>query len=240
MDQPDINLEDRNAVGNLDRGVVSFGLIFLAIIPTYLLLIFRPRALAPLLNGDGMDSRSGLKLGPGVTFVFTILVLLAIGYMVRDVASSATVAADAPPTSSGIRSAVSEGNLWRSIILSLPLYIAALILGVTVHLAHMLLRKTSHLREAVGIGLYALSTLLLVVIPLGISAESLETEGARANIIVVLGLVSIFIILPWQIFSFSRHGFGNSARAAAAAAGTSMALLFIGIIASGLIASAVR
>ena len=223
MDPSDIDIEEKNLIGNIDRAIVNFGLVCLAIVPTYLYLIFRPKALVPLIRGEEPDARSGLKLGPGITFVFSILLLLAFGYVFRDIVAISTTEANSTG-GSGIRSAVAEGNLWRSIILSLPLYFAALLLGVIMKLAHMIARKPANLAHTIGAGLYSLSTLFVLVIPVGMLSEYLKHEGYRANFIFAIVVLAIFVILPWQIYSFSKHGFGTSTRSAIAIAALSVFL----------------
>lgn len=239
MDDYDIDLEDKNVVGSIDRSIVNFGLVFLALVPTYFHLIFNPKSFVTLLRGEAIDGREGLRLGPGITFVFTILVLLGVGYLVRGLVSPVEIAGETGEPSSGIRSAVSEGNLWRSIIMSLPLYFAALLLGVIVHFSHVFVRRKSDITQAVGIGLYALSTLLLLIIPIGISAEGLVSESMQPGVIGAMVVIGIFAVLPWQIFSFSKHAFGNSAKVAIAAAGISLVLVFLALSCMGLVVSAV-
>ncbi|MFN3212756.1 MAG: hypothetical protein ACE37M_06620 [Henriciella sp.] len=232
MDPSDIDLEEKNLVGNIDRAIISFGLVCLAIVPTYFYLVFRPKELVPLLKGKEPDARSGLKLGPGITFVFSILLLLAFGYVFRDIVAIST-AETSSTGGSGIRSAVADGNLWRSIILSLPLYFAALLLGVIIKLAHMIARKPADLAQTIAAGLYSLSTLFVLVIPVGMSSEYLQHEDYRANVIVASVVLAFFVILPWQIFSFSKHGFGTSTRSAIAIAALSLFLSLVAMAGFG-------
>lgn len=237
MNELDVDLEQKNIVESIDRSIVNFGLAFIAILPTYFYLILSPKKMVPLLRSDVAVGRMELKLGPGITFLLTILVLLGFGYVLRGAANPDQVLAETNSSSSGIRSAVGEGNLWRSIILSLPLYFAALLLGVLVHLSHLIIRKKSDLAQAVGIGLYTLSMVLLLVIPISTFGENIEVESVRTNIIFAAVLLSIFGIMPWQIFSFSRHAFGNSNRASAAVAIICVVVILLALILVGIVMS---
>lgn len=229
--------EEKNVIGGLDRLLMNVGMAFIALIPTYIYLIFKPKALCSLLKDEESDGRQGLKLGPAVTFIFTILVLLAIGYLFRGVGGSEVAADGQEIARKGIRAAVSEGNFWRSIILSLPLYLAALVLGVLFHFSHRIIRKQSDLRQAVGVGFYILSTVFISMIPLGRFMEELGPESIQTGVIFAIILLSIFIILPWQMFSFSRHAFGNSKGDAAAVALICFVLIFISFVVFGMIGS---
>lgn len=237
LDELDIESEDKNVIGGIDRAIVNIGLVCLLIFPTYLFLILRPKAFVPLLQGEVEDGRDGLKLGPGITFVLSILLLLAVAYLFRG-ASAADVAADVQATNgAGIRQALSEGNLWRSIILSLPLYFIALMIGLFVQTLHLILRQKTDLRQSIGIGLYALSTFFILIVPFGITSENFETGGMQTGIAIAIFMISSLVIVPWQIFSFSRHSFGNKIWGAALVAGLTVILFFLAIIGLGYLVS---
>ena len=237
MDDLDVDTEQKNLVGGIDRAVINIGLICLLIFPTYFFLIFRPKAFVPLLRGEAEDGRDGLKLGPGVTFVLTILLLIAAGYLFRaDPATDPTADLD-PGVSSGIRQALAEGNLWRSIILSLPLYFAGLVIGLIVKTTHMLFRRTADLRQAIGIGLYILSTLLILIIPLGIASDRFEIESSEFEFVAGAFVIFVIGIVPWQIYSFSRHNFGNGRWLAALISIASFVLFFISMAVLGFFVS---
>lgn len=236
MDDLDIDTEQKNLVGGIDRAVINIGLVCLLIFPTYLFLIFRPKAFVPLLRGEAKDGRDGLKLGPGVTFVLTVLLLIAIGYLFREATSSDL----SPDDTSGFRQALAEGNIWRAIIRALPLYFCAVGIGLLIQLTHILFRQKTDLRQAIGIGLYALSVLLIMVIPVGLSSNSFEAEDPAATTTMGIFAIGIAAIIPWQIYSFSKHGFGNKTWAAAGVAIASFILFLVAISAVGFAASSLR
>ena len=232
MDDLEIDPEEKNFIGNLDRAVVNFGLVCFAIFPTLVFLVFRPKALVPLLRGEMPDGRDGLKLGPGITFILAVLLLLIIGMVLRDPAA-AELAAEDRNGAGGIRAAIAEGNLWRSIILSLPLYFVALTLGLIVQASHLIIRQKADLRQAFGIGLYGLSTLMTLIIPLGMASERYGIESGVGGTVIAIFFIAVGTIVPWQIFSFSRHSFGNPIWAAIGAAIVSLILVFLAFIGLG-------
>ncbi|MEO0466044.1 MAG: hypothetical protein AAF216_05840 [Pseudomonadota bacterium] len=235
MDDDDLDLNEKNVVGSIDRSIVNFGLVIVALVPTYFHLIFSPRKMVPLLRGEAIDGRQGLRLGPGITFIFTILVLLGVGFLFRNIGSPELVGVEPGEDSSGMRSAVAEGNLWRSIVLSLPFYFMALFFGVVVHVSHLVAQKHTDIAQAIGIGLYVFSTLVLLIVPFGISLETIASETVRTGVLLVVFLVGFFAVLPWQLFSFSRHAFQNSAPAAAAVTALCLVLIFIALIGFGVL-----
>ena len=234
MDDLELEPDEKNFIGNLDRAVVNFGLVCFAIFPTLLFLVFQPKAMVPLLRGEKAEGRDGLKLGPGITFILAVLLLLIIGMVLRDPAS-ADLAADDGVGAGGIRAAIAEGNLWRSIILSLPLYFVALTLGLIVQASHLIIRQKTDLRQAFGIGLNGLSTLMTLIIPIGMASERYGIEGGVGGTVIAIFFISVGSLVPWQIFNFSRHSFRNPIWAAIVAAILSLVLVFVAFIALGLI-----
>jgi len=67
--------------------------------------------------------------------------------------------------------------------------------------------------------------------------EELGPESIQMGVIVTILVVSICIILPWQVFSFSRHAFGNSKGEAAVVALICFALIFISFVIFSIIGS---
>jgi len=210
MEQFNMNLEEKNIISGLDRLLISVGLAFIALLPTHFYLIFKPRALVHLLRGDTAEGRHAIKLGPGVTFVLTFLFLLGVSYFFRDVLEYRPATTIEDKGSSGIRSAISEGNIWRSIILALPFYLTALVFGLLLHTCHFVLRLKSDLVASVGAGFYLLSTILLFVVPLGVMEETQVPSKIQAIITTVLLMSLVFAVWPWQIYNVSKHAFNNS------------------------------
>ncbi len=113
----------------------------------------------------------------------------------------------------------------------------ALGLGVLFHISHRIFRKNSNLTQAVGVGLYLVSTLFLFVIPIGVVLEKFGSETTWANAIIFFVTISLIFVFPWQMYSFSRHGFGNSKGVAAAVAFFNTVLVLAGIAGFGILMS---
>lgn len=240
MDKYDLEIEEKNIIGAIDRLLINFGMAFIAIIPTYSYLIFKPKAMCYMLRGEEADGRQGLKLGPGITFIFTLLMMMGVAYISRDVIGTSTIAEDTESARSGLRSAVSEGNIWRTILLSLPIYFMALYFGVMFHIIHRIFKHKSNLTLSVGIGFYILSTLLVLIVTSFRLLDHITVENASgvaiAGIVIIIGFL---IIIPWQSYNFSRYAFDNTkGNAAVMACVTGILTLFsfalFGILVSAL------
>ena len=74
MDQFEVDVEEKNLVGGLDRLIINVGVAIMAVIPTFFYSILLPKKLGPLLSGDTEpDGRRGMLLGPGVFFFLTTI-----------------------------------------------------------------------------------------------------------------------------------------------------------------------
>lgn len=237
MDEFDLDVEEKDVIGGLDRLLVNIGMAIIALLPTYFYLIFRPKVLCPLLLGEEVDGRAGLKLGPGVTFILSILFLLTMGYLFKDMAAPDVDPEAVKKGASRLREAISEGNIWRSIVLSLPFYFAALIIGLIFFLTHRLFGKTANLAQSISIGLYMISTLLFLMTFIGILENTLDGGDAVYLIMGLYALIMFLGVVPWQLFSFSRHGFGHAKGDAAAMALVSFILLLVTLTAVALVGS---
>ncbi len=220
MDKFDLEGNEKDLFGGIDRLLVNFGMLLIAFFPTHLTLLFRPKKIAPLLVNNEPDGRKALLLGPGITLILTVLFLVAVVYMANDVFNIGADAVDPTEVESkrgGIREAIVQGNFWRTIILASPIFLIALAIGVIVQLSHLICRLNVNLTQSVEIGFYMLSTSVLFLIGMGISDDLM---GGEPSILVISGFVVslFFVIVPWQIFNFSHHVFGNPKGSAAAVA----------------------
>jgi len=221
MDQFDLDVEEKDVIGGIDRLMVNFGMAVLAFFPTHFYLIFRPKKLCLMLLGREVDGRAGLKLGPGVTFIFTLLFMLTLAYLFKDVGVSdpdAESIETAKEGNGGLRAAISEGNVWRSVLLSLPFYFAALTAGTLFHLTHKLFGIFCNLAQSISAGLYMLSTALLFIGVFNISTRLLPDSETMNVISAFLFLLMLILVVPWQFHNFSRHAFGHPRGVSAAIA----------------------
>jgi len=177
MDQFEIDVEEKNLVGGLDRLIINVGVAIMALIPTFFYLVFSPKKLGPLLSGDAEpDGRRGMLLGPGVFFFLSIIFSILLLNLMRPEASaeSSTVKTDMASSaigqasfSFGMRSGqiqrgiyenIVDGNIWSAIVSAIPIYLFAVYLGI---LGGVIFNRVSNkwtYKDAMGAGLYVIAT----------------------------------------------------------------------------------
>lgn len=220
MNKFDLEVNEKDLFGGIDRLLVNFGMLLIAFFPTHLTLLFRPKKIAPLLVNNEPDGRKALLLGPGITLILTVLFLVSVVYIANDVFKIGGAAVDPTEVENkrgGIRDAIVQGNFWRTIILASPVFLIALLIGVIVQVSHVMCRLNVNLTQSVGIGFYILSTSVVFLIAMGITDDLI---GGEPSMFLIFGFVVslFFIVVPWQIFNFSHHVFGNAKGSAAAVA----------------------
>lgn len=131
MSGPDVDLEKPNAIGGLDRLVTNFALSVIAVFPTSWTCIVMPWRLRPLLDRDDPDGRMGMLLAPGAFFPLALMVSLLVGAILS---TPETVRNNGsfigPDLAVSVQSAASEGDVWKIIAIVLPLYGAAIYVGL--------------------------------------------------------------------------------------------------------------
>ncbi len=239
MDNFDLKLQEKDVLGGIDRLLINVGMAIIAFIPTYFILIFRPSRMAYMLSGEEPDGRKGLILGPGIMFVFSVLFTIGLAYILKDVAKvdvAPTETVNNGPKGGGIRTALSEGNFWRSIILTLPFYFVALLIGVIFQIVHLICGQKTNLTKAVGVGLYALSTFLPIIFLTVPTNNLVKKEYAAAYVgSMIVGL--FVIIFPWQFYSFSRVAFKNEKGGAIAVSALTCLLVLVTLVLFGIVGS---
>lgn len=130
MSGPDIDTNEKNAVGGLDKFVLNVALVALSVFPTLFVLIATPWRMAPLLLTQEPDGRRGMLLGPGVFFVASItVVMLAAGLFATPETIESNSGLIGPAYSKNVSTAVAAGDAWRVAALIGPIYALAVIFG---------------------------------------------------------------------------------------------------------------
>jgi len=226
VDQFEVDIEEKNLIGGLDRVVIIAGVAIMALIPTLFYLIFSPKKLGPLLSGDvEPDGRRGMLLGPGAFFFFTIiLTMLVLNFTTPSVsAESITAQTDLSDSAayqagsslgrkvaniqSGIYDNIVDGNIWSAIIFAIPIYLFAVYLGILGRLIFKPVSDKWTHKDAMGAGLYVWSTWILIFIG-GADIVSLTShiEDIMLQGFIILGLICFSVlVIPWQYFWFVTY-----------------------------------
>lgn len=227
---------DKTFIGTVDAMVVTGGLTLFAVMPTFLAAVFAPWKLSPLLAGNHVDGRKGLMLGPGIYFVVTTLLML---FLIST--SSGTIdpaSEEASAIEHQVREALMSGDLQGATVAILPFYAAALVVGFVGIIILKLAGPLWTTRVSIGAGLYALSTIMTLVVSVILLSE--QDLGLPTDIVdVVLPLLAVLgsvFLMPWQYTQFLRTRAGVGAwKAVGLSILVTIASLIAGIIALALL-----
>jgi len=222
--------EQKDFIVGLDKSLLTVGMAIVAFFPTIYLLIFRPKIMVSMLSAEA--GREGVRLGAGITFILALLLYLVVGYTFKEVGASAVTQPE--NGYKGLGSAVGAGNIWQSIVLAFPVFLAALFVGVVFNLIHKLFKNEVDLTSSVRIGFYILATLMTVIGLIGIPLESFGVETFA--FILFPMLISIH---TWQFYSFTRHSFGSSKGTAIVVGMLSVFMILIILVLIGIIAATI-
>lgn len=226
MDQFEVDLEEKNLVGGLDRLIINVGVAIMAVIPTFFYSILSPKKLGPLLSGDTEpDGRRGMLLGPGVFFFLTTILTMLILNLLRPEASAESSTVETDVASSAVREAsysfgaklgqiqrgiyenLVDGNIWSAIVFAVPIYLFAVYLGVIGGIIFNRVSDKWTYKDSMGAGLYVIASwILLLIVSIFILFGVIPAIDPllQALIFFIVILVSIMII-PWQYYCFVEH-----------------------------------
>ena len=131
MPSSDFDLQKPNILGGLDKLATHFGIAILAVFPTFLTCLIRPARLRPLIDRIEPEGRKGLLLSPGAFFFIALFVAFIIGALMSTPETlEYNGAYIGPDLAVQVQAAAAEGNIWKLIGTILPLYVAAIVLGL--------------------------------------------------------------------------------------------------------------
>jgi len=127
----DIDFEQKNALGALDRFVTNIALAIVSVFPTFAVGVVQPWRLAPLIVNDVPEGRRGVLLSPGAFFVIALTVVLVLAAVVS---TEETLAWNGsmigPDWAVSVTSAAAEGNIWKTVSKITPVFLVAVFWGV--------------------------------------------------------------------------------------------------------------
>jgi len=165
MSGPNLDLEKPNVIGGLDRLVTNFALSAIAVFPTFWTCIAMPWRLRPLLDRDEPDGRMGILLAPGAFFPLALMVSLLVGAILS---TPETVSNNGsfigPDLAVSVRSAASEGDVWKIIATVMPLYGAAIYVGLVGMVLRRWVGQDWTLRVSLRAAFYVMAVLISWII----------------------------------------------------------------------------
>ncbi|NQY12753.1 MAG: hypothetical protein HRT81_02700, partial [Henriciella sp.] len=130
MSEPSLELDKPQAIATLDRLTTNVALSLVAVIPTFFVCILQPWRVANLVREDHPEGRSGMLLSPGAYFPLSLLVSMIAGaVLTTPEIADYNGAYLGPDLALSIQAAMSEGDIWKTIAIIMPIYGFAVLAG---------------------------------------------------------------------------------------------------------------
>lgn len=241
MDEPSLEIEKPNAVGTLDRITTNVAIALIGVVPTFLTCIVAPWRLTDLLKRDAPEGRSGMLLAPGAFFPLSLLASMIAGALLTtpEIASN-NGAFLGPNLALSIQSAVSEGNVWRTVGIIMPIYAFAVLAGALGALLKGRAHPDWNLRVSLRAAFYVVGVFVSWVI---LSTAAIDIVRASTKNYQLVQTLTMFVTLPalgvivWIYFWFFRNGGAISLIRSGILSAAMMALTILAIVAVGILSS---
>lgn len=210
MSEPGFDLEKPNAIGVLDRLTTNFALSTIAVFPTFWAAIVTPWRLAKLLNLDDPNGRSGLLLAPGAFFPLSLLVsfIIAATFTTPEILNI-NGAFIGPELALSVRSAASDGDVWKIVATIMPIYGVAVVFGLLASFLKPWAGQDWTLRVSLRASFYVNAVLVSWLILTGTAVDWLRIASGNSQI----GNTIYPVLVPltcgwilWVYFWFFRDG----------------------------------
>ncbi len=208
MSGPDIDTDEKNAVGGIDRFVLNIALVALSVFPTLFAIIAMPWRIAPLLLKQEPDGRRGMLLGPGIFFVASITVtMLVSGLFATPETMASNTGLIGPAYSKSVSTAVTGGDAWRVAALIGPIYALAVVIGAFSSLLRRFLTPAWTLSVSLRASFYQMASSICWIL---LTSTVIDTIGLIGNQelsrqLYMLNAAPIVILPIWQYFWFFRR-----------------------------------
>lgn len=208
MSGPDLDLNEKNFIGAIDRLVLNIGLAFLSVVPTLCLLFVAPGRLSSLLTEDEPDGRKGLILAPGIFFIAAVtLALLFAGILASPGILEANSGLIGPAYAKSVSLAVAEGDVWKVASQIGPIYILCVFIGGLGRFLGYFAGPAWTLKTSLRANLYHMASSVCWIIASGAAIYATAGPVERGAAEALFGVSTIVtLLLPiWQYFWFFRR-----------------------------------
>jgi hypothetical protein len=238
MIEPEINPEERNVVGGIDRLVTNFALAILAVVPTLGTLMFMPWKLAPQLNHHQGDGRDGMLLAPGVFIALSLTITLLFSAVL---ATPDTLAENpsfiGPGLAMQVAEAAEQGNLWKTASTIAPIYFFAVLTGAIGALLQRWAGPSWNLSASLRAGFYVVATAVCWIVLSSAVIDWIRVSSGPSSLVLRLydyNSVPI-LILPVWVYAGLFRGLGHTLLRSGLLAAAMFAMMLIIFIVVGLL-----
>ena len=210
MPSSDFDLQKPNILGGLDKLATHFGIAILAVFPTFLTCLIRPARLRPLIDRIEPEGRKGLLLSPGAFFFIALFVAFIIGALMSTPETlEYNGAYIGPDLAVQVQAAAAEGNIWKLIGTILPLYVAAIVLGLLGTLLKPFADPDWSLQASIRAAFYVMGVLISWAVLVTAVVDRLQVKVGSdkdMSFLYVFALVALITAFLWMYIGFFRHG----------------------------------
>ncbi|MCR9269869.1 MAG: hypothetical protein NXH72_07790 [Hyphomonadaceae bacterium] len=202
----DVDFEQKNAVGGLDRLVTNVALAAIAVFPTLAIALIKPWKLVPLIQGDEPDGHKNMILSPGAFLPLGLTVVLLLAAAVT---TSETVASNGgaigPALAVSVATAAGEGDIWKTISLIAPIYAIAIVIALSSQILRPLIGDWWTMRIAVRAAFYQVGVTICWILLSSAAIDAYRVNSGNQEmgfLLYSLNSIPIFGISLWLYFWF--------------------------------------
>lgn len=231
----DVDMEEKNAVGGIDRLVTNVALAAVAVFPTLMTAVATPWKLVPQLGSDEPDGKRGILLSPGAFLALgTTVVLLCAAAIATSETVASNTGAIGPGLALAVANAASEGNVPKTISLIAPIYILAISIGVLAQLLRRCVGAWWTLRISMRAAFYQIGVTVCWIILSSAAIDAIRVSTGSneiGSLLYSLNSLPIFGLSAWMYFWFFRRG-GEMQYWRALTLSAAMLVITLGFVAS--------
>jgi len=197
MEQNDnVDITDQNIIGAIDHFATNIALAGLAILPSFLIVIFAPWRLTPMVIEGRPDGRSGLLLAPGIFFLLIVVLTILL------------TASIAPEAISRMAEAWRAGDINQILMVLLPVFAICVITSASSAWLRVIVGGWWSIRTAIRSGFYIFGAIIGLAavfswIPL------LDLSSELTALISAIFSFGILAVIAWCLFGIFKAGSAN-------------------------------
>lgn len=212
MSELDVDLDDKNAVGALDRLVTNVAMAAVAVVPTLGAAIATPWKLVNQINGDFPHGKQGMFLSPGAFLPLAMTVVLLFAALVTTPETVANNGGEiGPRLAVAVAEAAGAGDLWRTVSLIAPIYALAIAVGVVGQVLRPFTGDWWTLRASLRAAFYQIGAAVCWIILSSAAIDAIRLsvlEPGLGTLLYNLNAIPIFGLTLWIYFWTFRTGTG--------------------------------